>query len=358
MSQHDYIISDQDGLSFLADLNNSISAIVSNNSGATAPADPYAYMYWADTTSGILKQRNAANTAWVSLLSLADGVPSNANLAALAGLTSSANKIPYFTGSGTAAMLDTNGVLSVTITPSSDADVTLSSSEYYATRLVLADGSWTAGHNIIVPNENRVFFIDNTGGTYDAVIKTSAGTGITVRSGSSKQVLCNGTNVIDPNIADTQPLITWVGMGSPYYQDISTSTTTAVTWGSPYKDEGGMWSAGTPTRLTIPAGYTKVKFAGRIVWKFDASAGGDRAAYVRQIVGTPATGRPGTMLTNVGTSLSIGPVMNFEGVWMDVSAGDVFELVVWHNGGITLRIQNGDDLGASILSYFGAELKV
>ncbi len=65
MAQHDYNIADQDGASFLADLNNLILAIGTVNSGATAPADTFAYMLWADTTSGKLKQRNAANDAWI-----------------------------------------------------------------------------------------------------------------------------------------------------------------------------------------------------------------------------------------------------------------------------------------------------
>lgn len=67
MSQHDYVIADQNGLSFLADLNAALAANVGLNSGATEPATPYAYMLWADTTSGLLKQRNAANNAWISL---------------------------------------------------------------------------------------------------------------------------------------------------------------------------------------------------------------------------------------------------------------------------------------------------
>lgn len=44
------------------------------HSGATAPTTTVAYMLWADTTSKILKQRNAGNSAWVDLLPLADSV--------------------------------------------------------------------------------------------------------------------------------------------------------------------------------------------------------------------------------------------------------------------------------------------
>jgi len=73
MSQHDYIIDDQAGLSFLADLNANLAAIVSNNSGGSEPTVKYPLQWWADTTSDILKLRNEANTAWINVLDLANG---------------------------------------------------------------------------------------------------------------------------------------------------------------------------------------------------------------------------------------------------------------------------------------------
>lgn len=72
MAQHDYVISDQDGASFLVDINDQNSAVVSLNSGASSPGTMYAYMLWADTTSGQLKQRNAANSAWVVIGTLGE----------------------------------------------------------------------------------------------------------------------------------------------------------------------------------------------------------------------------------------------------------------------------------------------
>jgi len=71
MAQEDYVIADQTGISLLADLNNTLAAIVSNNSGATEPETMYAYQMWADTNAGILKQRNSANNAWINILTLA-----------------------------------------------------------------------------------------------------------------------------------------------------------------------------------------------------------------------------------------------------------------------------------------------
>ena len=72
MAQHDYIIANQSGAAFRSDLNNGLAAIVSNNSGAAQPSTTYAYQWWSDTTTGLLKLRNAANSAWITIGTLAD----------------------------------------------------------------------------------------------------------------------------------------------------------------------------------------------------------------------------------------------------------------------------------------------
>ena len=75
MAEHDYIIANQNGANTRSDLNNALVAIVSNNSKATAPTTTYAFMWWADTANDILKQRNAADSAWISILTLSTGAP-------------------------------------------------------------------------------------------------------------------------------------------------------------------------------------------------------------------------------------------------------------------------------------------
>lgn len=72
MAQHDYSIANQSGLAFRQDLNNALAAIVSQNSGTSEPSTTYAYQWWADTTTGLLKLRNAANSAWITIGTLAD----------------------------------------------------------------------------------------------------------------------------------------------------------------------------------------------------------------------------------------------------------------------------------------------
>lgn len=67
MAQADFNIENQSGASFRADLNNQLSAIATNSSGATAPTTTFAFMWWADTANDALKIRNAANNGWVTV---------------------------------------------------------------------------------------------------------------------------------------------------------------------------------------------------------------------------------------------------------------------------------------------------
>ena len=89
--QADYVVSNGTGAAVRSDINGQLAAIVSNNSGATEPATMYAYQWWPDTTTGLLKIRNSANNAWVTVGTLASV---NLGLAALAS--------PTFTGTVTA----------------------------------------------------------------------------------------------------------------------------------------------------------------------------------------------------------------------------------------------------------------
>lgn len=71
MAQADYTIDNASGATVRADINATLAAIVTQNSGASAPATTFAHMLWADTTNGVLKRRNAANSGWVVLAPLA-----------------------------------------------------------------------------------------------------------------------------------------------------------------------------------------------------------------------------------------------------------------------------------------------
>jgi hypothetical protein len=73
MPQHDFDISTADantGSTMRAAINAALQALAGQSSGTTEPATTYPYQLWADTTSGYLKIRNAANSAWITLMLL------------------------------------------------------------------------------------------------------------------------------------------------------------------------------------------------------------------------------------------------------------------------------------------------
>lgn len=67
MTAHDLNIANQSFPATRADINNVIAALSNLQSNATAPTTTYAGMLWYDTANAVIKQRNVANSAWVTL---------------------------------------------------------------------------------------------------------------------------------------------------------------------------------------------------------------------------------------------------------------------------------------------------
>lgn len=67
MTQHDYNVTDAAGTVLRGDINDVLVANVGLNSGLTAPTVMFPYMWWADHTTGLLKQRNGGNSAWATI---------------------------------------------------------------------------------------------------------------------------------------------------------------------------------------------------------------------------------------------------------------------------------------------------
>lgn len=99
MAQHDYVLANGSGSAVRSDLNNALAAIVGQNSGASEPTTTYSYQWWADTTTGLLKIRNAANNAWVTV-----GTLSSANLGLLTSATAASTYLALTGGTVTGAL--------------------------------------------------------------------------------------------------------------------------------------------------------------------------------------------------------------------------------------------------------------
>ena len=150
MAQHDYIIANQSGAGFRADLNNALAAVVSNNSGAAEPATTYAYMPWADTTAGVFKIRNGANSAWITLYQL-DGEWS---VIKLENGTAAAPSL-YFKDSGTDTGLFSAGTDQVNIATAGTERV-----EWGTTEAVFNDSGENYDFRIEGDTRPNLFFLD------------------------------------------------------------------------------------------------------------------------------------------------------------------------------------------------------
>ena len=107
MATHDYNIANSSGANVRSDLNLALAAIVSNNSSSTQPASTFAHMWWVDTNANLLKQRNAADDAWITI-----GTLGTANLGLLTSSSASSTYMPLAGGTFTGAVtLGTGGSL-------------------------------------------------------------------------------------------------------------------------------------------------------------------------------------------------------------------------------------------------------
>jgi hypothetical protein len=66
MTQASIVISNASGAAVRSAVNSALEAITTKQSGSTAPSTTYPFMEWADTANDLLKQRNAANSAWIT----------------------------------------------------------------------------------------------------------------------------------------------------------------------------------------------------------------------------------------------------------------------------------------------------
>ena len=188
MATHDYVIDNGTGAAVRTDLNNVLSAIVSNNSSSSEPSTKYAYQWWADTTTGILKIRNSSNNGWVELLqldgtlTLEDGSASTPGLAFRDDLntgifSSAADNFDIATGGSVRANVSSTG-LNVTGTvvddgATHDGDVTFTG----ASANVVFDKS-----------DNALEFADNASAVF------GAGSDLTITHDATDSTITSATN--------------------------------------------------------------------------------------------------------------------------------------------------------------------
>ena len=208
MPTHDYDIANQSGAAFRTDLNNALKAIQTNNSNSSSPASTEAFQFWADTTAGTLKIRNAANNAWIELfqldgtLTLEDGSNSAPALAFRDDLdtgiySSAANTFNVATGGTERMELGT-----VTIFNETGADVDFRIEGDSEANLFYVD----AGQNRVAVGTNNPSATFDVVGDIEATIAatSSYGEGLNITNGTNADFnvnIKNSSTSIGPSTA-------------------------------------------------------------------------------------------------------------------------------------------------------------
>ncbi len=181
MSQHDMNIVNADGATVRADMNSALAALVSLSSGATAPTTVFAYMIWVDTANNLLKQRNAANSGWVTIATLGE---TYGTLGTAAEWTAAQNF--NATTLGDAATIDWD------LDANQVTGVTLAGNRTMAAPTNMKDGAFYA----------LAAIQDGTGGrtlSWNSVFKFPGAIAPTLSAGASARdefvFRCNGTNL-------------------------------------------------------------------------------------------------------------------------------------------------------------------
>lgn len=128
-------------------------------------------------------------------------------------------------------------------------------------------------------------------------------------------------------------------------ETISNTTTTPIPWDTAVHDDGSFWSAGSPTRLTVPSGVEVVVVTAYLAYANNAN--NDRWILIVQDGDT----------SNPVAEMFIpnSPVVDNDRVYaqsppLKVSAGSYFEVYAWQASGGDLDVNNANTTFFSIES--------
>lgn len=271
------------------------------------------------------------------------------------------------------SLLDQSVAGTVSLTLMTNADYTLTNGNgsaaneaRYMALLVPATLTLTAARNIIVPTSSKAYIIRNlsTGG-FEVILKTSAGSGISVPNGKTMILYCDGTNVIDgathftsltlgaalpvlsggtgvttstgtgSNVLSTSPTLVTPALGTPtaLVGTNITGTAAGLTAGTVTTNAnltGAVTSSGNATSL---GSFTSAQLSGALTDETGSGAAvfATSPTLVTPLLGTPtsvtltnATGLPiSTGVAGLGTSVAAALAVNVGSAGSPVVNGGV-----------------------------------
>lgn len=261
-----------------------------------------------------------------------------------------------------------NRALSVAM---ADANLTLTGTQANRNGLIVLTGTLTASRTLTLPaNHRRLAIRNETSGGQDVRAKyAGSGAEVVIVPGATVLVQGNGSDLFgvgggagalgdltDVSIAGAAngdvlqfDGVFWGAAGVGIFQrallpfrgalvrrttNFSVSTTGAyvpISWQSAVYDSDALWDAGQPTRLTVPAGVTKVRLTGNIEWQTSPTS---QLVEIRMNGGGVIGG--GSFIVR-GDSGYSNQMRNIASAVLPVVAGDWFELTVFVSASGELR---------------------
>lgn len=131
-----------------------------------------------------------------------------------------------------------------------------------------------------------------------------------------------------------------------------TSLGKTIDWKFALFDTAGAYSAATPSRITVPAGATRININASI--SFSPTAGGSR--WVRLTKNAAQTHMSNTSVTEAMGGLAMQSVPLNTG-WIDCVEGEYFELHAIQNSGVNIALTPGTESNKGGSTYFRAQFK-
>ncbi len=136
-------------------------------------------------------------------------------------------------------------------------------------------------------------------------------------------------------------------------QSITSGTPTALTWDTTVSNDAVIWVGGSPTRLTVPAGVTRVRLAGNIRIEATNIVGTFQYELFMFKNGTNFIGMP--FQHTVVTTSNFIRALNVSSGIITVTGGDYFELMTLQGSGSTIHTDSGS-AGAIDPTWFSMEI--
>src|SRR5216684_3948959 len=104
-----YAVANSSGAAVRAALNLDLQALNSNNSGGSGPPSQVAGMWWVDTTTGLVKQRDSTNASWITRFKLNGDAQVDVASAATTDLWTDGSRNRRITGTTTITAFSNTG---------------------------------------------------------------------------------------------------------------------------------------------------------------------------------------------------------------------------------------------------------